>query len=99
VSILRFERKHSLNPQNLGLRSQKLLHLFALHPIDGRPELHIITEEKAQSDFRDMETVAQIHGVPIDFKTTRAKYKTRALEWFRRTNISVLHAHSSNWDS
>lgn len=70
--------------------------LPVLESIDPRLELHIVTEERSLPAFQHFPNTAKLHGVPKDFKTIRAKYKARALEWFRRAqNFSntdwILH--------
>jgi DICT domain-containing protein len=67
--------------------------LPALHPIEHRLELHIVTEEKALPALQHLQIIAKVHGVPSEFKTIRVKYKARALEWFRR----VQNISSTDW--
>lgn len=75
-------------------RSVEALPILSL--IDRRLEVHIVTEAKSLSAVQHLEQSAIVHGVPTDFVTRRAKYKARALEWFRKTqNFSnqdwILH--------
>jgi hypothetical protein len=51
--------------------------LPALHPIDPRLELYIVTKEKSLHAFQHLQKIAKVHGVPTGFKIIRA------LEWFR----------------
>ncbi|EXJ91982.1 hypothetical protein A1O3_00532 [Capronia epimyces CBS 606.96] len=55
-----------------------------LKSIDGRLEFHIVTEEDAVSGLQHLKGLAQVHGVPSKFAPRKAKYKARALEWFRQ---------------
>src|SRR5689334_17901731 len=52
--------------------------------IDCRISLHILTEDARAEAFRGIfRPHVLVHGVPAEFKPSKAKYKARSLEWFR----------------
>lgn len=69
--------------------SQALTHAIAslppLHTIDPRLSLHIVTEAPSLPALTSLRHSATLHGVPPSFTPRLAKYKARALEFFRLT--------------
>ena len=54
-----------------------------LPTMDDRITLHILTEERSAGSFGKRHENVAIDAVPATFKPAKAKYKARALEWFR----------------
>lgn len=59
------------------MRNYKSLH--------QRIEFHVLAEEATVHAFGDLreDIGAVLHGVPMDYTPKKAKFKARALEWFR----------------